>query len=236
MTQPGSCELWPTEAQAREEIVRVCRLLWKRGYVAATDGNVSVRLGPDRMLATPSGLSKGFLREDQLVLTDLSGVLASPAPSAAGLRPSSELRMHCAVYRERPDVLAVVHAHPPVATACTVAGVSLMQPVLPEVLVTLGGVPTAQYARPSSAEGAVVVRELIRGHDALLLDHHGTLTVGRSAFEAYLKLEKVEHAALVLLGARQLGGVRELAPEEAEALLAYYRQRRAAWTEHGGES
>jgi L-fuculose-phosphate aldolase len=223
---------WPSEAQAREEIVRVCRLLWERSYVAATDGNVSVRVGPDRLLATPSGLSKGFLQEDQLVLTDLNGASVSEGPSA--LRPSSELRMHCAVYRERPDVLAVVHAHPPMATACTVAGVSLMQPVLPEVLVTLGGIPTARYARPSSAEGAVVIRELIREHDAVLLDHHGTLTVGRSAFEAYLKLEKVENAALVLLAAGQLGGVRDLPPEEAEELLASYRRRSGSHLAHDG--
>lgn len=223
---------WPTEEQAREEIVRVCRLLWERGYVAATDGNVSVRIGPDRLLATPSGLSKGFLQEHQLVLTDLNGASVSEVPSA--LRPSSELRMHCAVYRERPDVLAVVHAHPPMATACTVAGVSLMQPVLPEVLVTLGGIPTARYARPSSAEGAVVIRELIREHDAVLLDHHGSLTVGRSAFEAYLKLEKVENAALVLLAARQLGGVRELPPEEAEQLLASYRRGGGSHLVRGG--
>jgi len=223
---------WPGEQQVREEIVRVCRLLWERGYVAATDGNVSVRVGPDRLLATPSGLSKGFLEQDQLVLTDLNGASVSEGPSA--LRPSSELRMHCAVYRERPDVLAVVHAHPPMATACTVAGVSLMRPILPEVLVTLGGIPTARYARPSSAEGAVVICELIREHDAVLLDHHGSLTVGRSVFEAYLKLEKVENAALVLLAAGQLGGVRELPPEEAEELLASYRRRGGSHLAHGG--
>lgn len=223
---------WPGEGQAREEIVRVCRLLWQRGYVAATDGNVSMRIGSDRLVATPSGVSKGFLQERQLVLTDLDGALVSEDPS--GLRPSSELRMHCAVYRERPDVLAVVHAHPPVATACTVAGVSLMRPVLPEVLVTLGGIPTARYARPSSAEGAVVVRELIREHDAVLLDHHGSLTVGRSVFEAYLKLEKVENAAQVVLAAGQLGGVRELPPEEAEELLARYRRRGGSHLAHGG--
>ncbi|MDI7275068.1 MAG: class II aldolase/adducin family protein, partial [Anaerolineae bacterium] len=135
-------------------------------------------------------------------------------------------------YRERPDVAAVVHAHPPIATACTVAGVSLMQPVLPEVLVTLGGVPTTRYARPTSAEGALVIQEFIREHDALLLDHHGSLTVGRTAFEAYLKLEKVENAALVVLAARQLGGVRELPVAEARELLAIYQRRSGALSCH----
>lgn len=226
-----------TEGSARQEIVRVCRLLWERGYVTATDGNVSVRLGPDRLLATPSGLSKGFLTAEQLVLTDLNGVpLPDSEQTAPGLRPSSELRMHCAAYRERPDIAAVVHAHPPIATACTVAGVSLAEGVLPEVVVNLGAIPMARYATPSSAEGPEVIRELIADHDALLLDHHGSLTVGQTAFEAYLKLEKVENAAQVYLAARQLGAVRALPPEEMCHLLAIRRWERGMHRGGDGDS
>ncbi len=219
------------EQTARLEIVRVCRLLWERGYVAATDGNVSVRLGADRLLATPSGVSKGLVEPEQLLLTDLSGRPLPDEEQTAGLRPSSELRLHCAAYRERPDICAVVHAHPPLATACTVAGVSLAEPVLPEVLMSLGTIPTAPYATPSSAEGPEAIRGLIAGHDALLLDRHGTLTVGQTALEAYLKLEKVENLAQVILAARQLGQVQVLPPGEVRRLSAVRelkrRQRRA---------
>jgi L-fuculose-phosphate aldolase len=226
---------YDSETAARQEVVQVCRLLWERSYVAATDGNVSVRLGPDRLLVTPSGCSKGFLSPAQLVLTDLDGApLAGQA--VGGTRPSSELRMHCAAYRERRDIRAVVHAHPPLATACTVASVSLEEAVLPEVLVNLGGIPTVAYARPSSAGGAIVIREALRGHDALLLPHHGSLTVGRTAFEAYLRLEKVENAALVYLAARQLGQVRMLPADEAQQLLAIYRRQRDGPADHERDS
>ncbi|MGQ9681375.1 MAG: class II aldolase/adducin family protein [Anaerolineae bacterium] len=223
LREEGLAESQP-HGNARDEVIRVCHLLWQRGLVAATDGNVSVRLGADRLLTTPSGRSKGLLVSDDLVETDLDGVPIDSAQRRRGLRPSSEIRMHCSAYRMRPDIGAVVHAHPPIATACTVAGVSLLEAVLPEVLVNLGGIPTTRYARPSSAQGAEVIREWIVGHDALLLDHHGTLTVGRTALEAYLRLEKVEHAAQVILAARQLGAVRPLPKQEAEELLEMHRR------------
>ncbi len=214
------------EDRVREEVIRVCRLLWERGYVAATDGNVSVRIDDERLIATPSGFSKGFLSPEQLVVTDLDGKLVQPSRDGASLRPSSELPMHCAAYRARSDIGAVIHAHPPVATACTLAGVSLQEGVLPEVLVNLGGVPTTRYARPATAAGAKVIEDLVREYDALLLPHHGTLTVGESAFDAYLKLEKVENAAQVLLAAHQLGGARLLPAQEVQDMLALYRQRK----------
>ena len=206
------------ESDAREEMIRICRLVWERGFVAATDGNVSVRLQADRLLTTPSGMSKGLLTGDDLLVTDLDGVPVDSEQTRRGLRPSSEIRMHCAAYRLRPDICAVVHAHPPIATACTVAGVSLTEAVLPEVAVNLGGIPTTEYARPSSAQGAEVIRDWIVGYDALLLDHHGTLTVGRTLLEAYLRLEKVVFAA------RQLGAVRPLPRGEAEELLGMHRR------------
>ncbi len=224
------------EEDARHEIVRICRLLWERGYVAAADGNVSIRLGPDRLLATPSGLSKGFLLPDQMVLTDLKGApLVEREQTCKGLKPSSELRIHCEAYRQRPDIGAVVHAHPPIAIAFTIAGVSLAQCVLPEVLLSLGSIPTTRYATPTSAQGPEVISDLIGRYDALILDRHGSVTVGATAFEAYLKLEKVEHAAQVTLAARQLGNVQMLPPEEVRRLTAIRRQTLGLPAEYEGE-
>ena len=224
------------EDSARQEIVRVCRLMWERGYLAATDGNVSVRLGANRILTTPSGFSKGLLEPDQLVLTDLNG---TPLPewqqTCKGLKPSSEQRIHCAAYQRRPDIGAVVHAHPPIAVAFTIAGVSLAGCVLPEVVLTLGGIPTTDYATPTSAKGPEVIQELIGKYDALILDRHGTVTVGKTAMDAYMKLEKVEHAAQVTLAARQLGEVQMLSPDEVRRLTAIRRQTLGLPPEYEGD-
>jgi len=214
------------EAELRAEVVRICRLLWEKGFVAASDGNVSVRFGRDRLIATPSGFSKGFLLATDLLLCDLQGEVRYSSQQARGkCRPSSELLLHLEVYQQRPDVRAVVHAHPPTAIAFTIAGISLAQCVLPEVIVNLGSVPTTAYATPSSAEGADVVRELIRGHDALILDRHGSVTVGPTLFEAYMKLEKVEHLAKVTLAARQLGRVGLLPQDEVKKLVEMRRDK-----------
>ncbi len=224
-----------SEDQARGEVVHICRLLWERGYVAAGDGNVSVRLGRDRLLVTPSGFSKGFLRPEQLVLTNLQGVpLPHQTEAAQGLRPSSELRLHCEAYRQRPDIGAVIHAHPVAAVACSLAGISLAEAVLPEVVLDLGTIPTTRYATPASEEGPEAIRDLIRSHDALVLDRHGSVTVGAGVWDAYLKLERMEHAAHILVIAHQLGGARGLPPDEAQRLLAMHRRLRgtAAGDEH----
>ena len=209
-----------TEQVWREEIVRVCRLLHEKGYVAATDGNVSVRLSKRRVLSTPSGFSKGFLALEQLVVTDLDGKrFPSYEPAGRDLKPTSELPMHLEVYRQRPDVVSVIHAHPPICVALSIAGISLAKCLLPEVVVTLGLIPTAEYATPSSAEGPGAIRDLIANHDALVIQRHGTLTVGQDPFDAYLKLEKVEHLAYVTLILRQLGREIPLPPAEVAKLL-----------------
>jgi L-fuculose-phosphate aldolase len=240
-----------TEQEWREEIVCVCRLLYEKGYVAATDGNVSVRLSKNRILSTPSGFSKGFLAPEQLVVTDLEGKKipsygpASHDPSGRALRlglrraqssrsgraserslePTSELLMHLEAYRQRPDISAVVHAHPPICVALSIAGISLAKCLLPEVIVTLGLIPTAEYATPSSAEGPGVIRDLIVNHDALIIQRHGTLTVGKDPFDAYLKLEKVEHLAHVTLILHQLGRETPLPPAEVAKLLRMRREK-----------
>jgi L-fuculose-phosphate aldolase len=197
----------------REEIIRVGRLLHQKGFISASDGNISVRLDDDRIITTPTGLSKGFLTKDQLVVIDMKGKKVS-----GSLNPSSEILMHLCVYEERKDVKAVVHAHPPISTAFSIAGVSLAKCILPEVVCTLGAIHTTDYATPGTHEVPQVIRELIKTHDALILDRHGTLTVGKELFEAYMKVEKVEHTAAVTLAARQLGNVRLLPDEEVGKL------------------
>ena len=219
-----------TEQAWRKEIVRVCRLLHEKGYVAATDGNVSVRLGKNRILSTPSGFSKGFLAPEQLIVTDLEGKRLSSysyyyEPASRALKPTSELPMHLEAYRQRPDIGAVVHAHPPICVALSIADISLAKCLLPEVVVTLGLIPTTEYATPSSAEGPGAIRDLIVKHDALVIQRHGTLTVGQDPFDAYLKLEKMEHAASVTLILRQLGQETPLPPAEVAKLLQMRREK-----------
>jgi L-fuculose-phosphate aldolase len=214
-----------SESEHRADIVEVCRRIYAKGYAAASDGNVSVRIRPDRILTTPSGLSKGYMTPDQIIVTDLEGRKLPPFTAAnRELKPSSEIKMHLEAYRQRPDIGAVVHAHPPVATACTLAGVSLARCVLPEVVLTLVAIPTADYATPSTDEVPDSIRELIRDYDALLLERHGALTVGKDVYDAYFKLEKVEHTAEITLAARQLGRVRGMASEEVRKIEALRQQ------------
>jgi L-fuculose-phosphate aldolase len=190
--------------------------------VAATDGNLSARLDAERLLVTASGLSKGFLSTDDLVVLRLDGQAAS-SYRGRGNRASSEIAMHLEVYRQRPDVNAVVHAHPPLAIAFSIAGVSLARCVLPEVIVTLGGIPTADYATPGTMEVPESIRQAVREYDAIILAHHGSLTVGRTLWEAYLRLEKVEHTAEITLAAQQLGRVTTLSPQAVEKLAEMRR-------------
>lgn len=202
-----------TEEKLRQRLVQICRMLHQKNLIAAMDGNVSVKFG-DGLLTTPSGVNKGFLEEDQLLRVDWHGRVV-----AGEGQPTSELAMHLAVYRLRPEVEAVIHAHPPVATAFSIAGLSLEDFVLPEVVMTLGVIPTASYATPTTEEVPAAIAELIRNHDALLLERHGALTVGRDLMDAYNKMEKLEHAALIIFAALQLGRVRRLPPREVEKLM-----------------
>ncbi len=202
------------ERQLKQELVRICRMLHQKNFIAATDGNVSVRYG-SLLLTTPSGVNKGFMEEDDIITVDLEGRLV-----AGQGRPTSEIQMHLLAYRLRPEVGAVIHAHPPLATACSIAGVSLEEPVLPEVVLTLRKIPTAAYATPTTVQLTEAIRELLKDYDAIILAHHGAVTVGRDLMEAYNKMEKLEHTALVILTARLLGGVSALPPEKVEKLLS----------------
>ena len=203
--------------QLRSDIVEAGRRLWVRGYVASNDGNISVRVAPDRLLMTPANVSKGFMTPDMMVVTDLDGRLIA---AAAGRRPSSEILMHLVAYRERPDVNAVVHAHPPLATGFAVAGIALDRAVLAEVVTTLGAIPIAEYGTPSTAELATTVAPFVRAHDGLLLANHGALALGKDLFGAYYKMETIEHFARISLVARLLGRQHLLSREEVGRLQA----------------
>lgn len=193
------------EQALREEFVRIGRLLHERGYVTALDGNISARLDDHNFLATPTGVSKGFMSAEQMVVIDWQGQPVGES-AARGQKTTSEILLHLEAYRRRPDIRAVVHAHPATATALSMAGISPARCGLPEVIVLLGYIPVTEYATPSSAEGAAVIRELVGRYDALVLQRHGSVTLGQSPLDAYLKLEKVENAAEVTLKLLQMAG------------------------------
>ena len=202
-----------TESSLRADIVEVGRRMYARGYTASNDGNISVRLNAGRLLMTPKSVCKGFMTPDMMCITDLEG------RKLQGDRdPSSETLMHLEVYRQRPDVQAVVHAHPPTATGFAVAGIPLDRAVLAEVLTTLGSIPIAEYATPSTKELPEAVRKYIRAHDGMLLANHGALTVGADLFGAYYKMETIEHFAKISLVARMLGRENLLSREEVTRL------------------
>jgi L-fuculose-phosphate aldolase len=210
-----------TERALRDEIVRIGQLLHARGLVTATDGNISARLDRDRFLVTPSGLSKGAMRPDQMLVIDWEAkpVAAQRFGAGRGLKPSSEILLHLEAYRQRPDVKAVVHAHPVHAITLSIAGVSLARCLIPEVIVNLGIIPTTEYAMPATAEGATVIRDLIRRYDALILQRHGSVTVGKDIWEAYLNLEKLENVAEITFKLLQLGRELPFPPGAVEKLI-----------------
>ncbi|MCC7162585.1 MAG: class II aldolase/adducin family protein [Anaerolineae bacterium] len=209
-----------SEYALRDEIVRIGKLMWEKNFIAAGDGNLSVRVGSDRLLCTPSGLSKGFLNADQLLVIDMQGnKVGTNFGVARDLVPSSEIRLHLECYRQRADVQAVVHAHPPSAISCTLVGISLAKCILPEVVYDLGTIPTLPYATPTSVEGPERIRDLIGAFDALMLERHGSVTVGKNLWEAYMRLERLEHSALIALQANAVQPVSPLASNQIQKLV-----------------
>ena len=203
-----------TFQEEREAVCRVGRLLYDRGYVAANDGNISVKVGEDRLLITPSGVSKGRMTPEMLLVTDLDGNVLE-----GDRHPSSEGKMHLEVYRGRPDVNAVVHAHPPVATAFAVCRRGLETPYLSELVAGLGQVTcTTAFAMLSTEEVPESVRPYLADHNALLLANHGALAWGGDLWEAFDRLETVEHTAKIVLNAQLLGGGVPLTEEEVKRL------------------
>jgi len=203
-----------------QEIIQAGQRIYQKGFVAANDGNISARVGEQQILITPSGRSKGFLKLEDLVLVDLNGKIIH-----GNLKPSSETAMHLTIYQEREDVNSVCHAHPVYATAFSVATIPLDEPVLPEVIVTLGRIPMVPYAEPGSPDVSKNIRPFLAHHDAFLLANHGAVTVGKDVFDAFYKMETVEHFARILHKAKQLGSVHLLKSEEVQALI----RQRSKW-------
>lgn len=189
------------ESYLRSEIAAVCKRMDTKDLIAASDGNVSCRAPNGCILITPGGVAKGDIKPEDLVKTTMDGELVEGART-----PSSEIRMHLQVYRLRPDVSAIVHAHPPLATAFTLSGVHFNAKVLPEVWLTIGPVPTAPYATPSTDEVPKAIAPYIEKHQAILMRRHGALTFGKNVMEACMRMEKLEHAAKVLFFASILEG------------------------------
>ena len=199
----------------RRDIAAVCRRLYDRGLIAGPDGNVSVRVGPRRLLVTPTGMSKADVRPSDLVEVSLTG-----ERRGGSRRASSELAVHLRIYALRPDVRAVVHAHPPVATGFAVAGEGFPAGVLPEIILQVGAIPLVPYERPGTEALAAGCASFVERHDALLLANHGAVTMGPSLSVAHQRMESLEHTARILLTARLLGRVNELSPAAVQALLA----------------
>lgn len=202
-----------TERELRQQIVEAGRLAYQKGWVAANDGNISVRLGPERILATPTQISKGLMREDDLIVCDMQG-----RKLEGNRQCTSEILMHLTIYDLRPDVHSVVHAHPPVATGFAVAGRALDKAVLPEVIINLGCVPLAGYGLPGTRELSETLKPFIPSYDALLMANHGAVTYGEDLSRAFFNMETVEHFARVTLVAELLGGAKALPCEEVHKL------------------
>ena len=201
--------------QQRHELVQFGRMLHAQGFVAATDGNLSIRMDGGRVMVTPTGFSKGMLRTEDMVIVDFEGRKLSGIHS-----PSSEIAMHLTIYKMRPDVGAVVHAHPCTATAFASAGIALDQPMCAEIVITLGTVPLAPYATTGSSELSESLKPFIPYHEAILMANHGVVTYGSDLRQAYMRMEAVEHYAKIVLAARQLGCTRSLDSRELEKLAA----------------
>src|SRR5882757_2138110 len=212
------------EQTARREIVAVGRLLYERSYVVSSDGNVSVRLDDGRIVATPTMICKGRMTEAALALTDSAG-----KPLGAQ-KPSSELAMHLLIYAERPDVMAVCHAHPPHGTAFAVAGLAIDQPILSEVILTLGCVPLADYGTPSTDELTEAMKPFVPHHNALLMANHGAVAYGADLWQAFDRLETLEHTARIAILSRALGGANNL-PADAIEKLVRIREKAGYLTE-----
>jgi len=209
---PGALK---SEDEHRRDICAVGHWIHQRGFVAATDGNISLRLDPRRVLTSPTGISKGMMTQDDLVITDMDGRKLSGRRNA-----SSELAMHLLIYRRRPDVHAVVHAHPVVATGYAAAGLPLNKALVSEVVLALGCIPVARYGTPGTAELTEALEPLVQNYDAILMANHGVVTYGPDLLTAFFRMETTEHFARVALVTELLGKQVLLSGADVEKLLA----------------
>ena len=209
-----------SELHYREEMVRFGRLLHQRGYVAATDGNLSARLEDGTILVTPTGMSKGMMQPEDMVLVDLQGRKVS-----GHRQVSTELDMHRLIYRLRPDIKGIVHAHPTTATGFAAAGIALNKALVSEVVLELRRIPLARYATPGTRELCEALEPLVAEHDAILMANHGVVTYGDSLMKAYMRMETVEHFAKIALVTHVLGHQQPLSEDDVEKLVASARDR-----------
>ncbi len=205
------------EWELKKMIIEIGRRIWVRGFVAANDGNITVKINDDEILTTPTGVSKGFMTPDMIIKMSIDGKVLS---SSSKYKPSSEVKMHLEVYQQREDIRSVIHAHPPYCTSFAVAGIPLDKCVLPEAILTLGAVPIAEYATPSTMEIPESIRPHIQNTDAVLLANHGALTLGTDLINAYHRMETLEHAAHIVFLAIQLGNVNVIPQEQVDKLMA----------------
>jgi L-fuculose-phosphate aldolase len=202
-----------TEEEHRSDLCAVGRWTHACGYVASTDGNMSVRLGPDRILTTPTCMSKGMMAPEDMVITDLTGQRVSGTR-----KPSSELPMHLLIYRLRPDVNAVCHAHPTTATGYAAAGIALDKPILCELIIGLGSIPVARYGTPGTSELTAAIEPFVHSHNAILMANHGVVTYGPDLLTAFQRMETTEHFARVALVTELLGKQNVLSNADVEKL------------------
>ena len=198
----------------REEICEIGRRIHSNGFVAANDGNISVKVSENEFYCTPTGVSKGFMTPDMILKVNDKGEVLE-----GSLKPSSEFKMHLRVYRERPDIRAVVHAHPPTATGFAVCGLPLDKYIMPEAVIFLGTVPITPYGTPSTQEVPDAITPYLKGHDALLLENHGALTYGPTLKDALFRMETLEFYAKIMMITKLLGGAKELTNEQVNKLM-----------------
>jgi L-fuculose-phosphate aldolase len=210
------------ETELRAQICLIGQLMHRSGYVDGASGNISARMDDRSVLTTPSGLAKGFMQPEQLIVVNMNGErVDTPNPANEHLRPTSEMAMHLECYRQRPDVQGVVHAHPPTAIALTITGHTFSECLLPEVVILLGIIPILPYSSSASQENQRLIGDAVAQHDALMLTYHGSLTLAKTLWDAYLRLENLEHSAKIIYMVNQLGGAKtHLNTGQIEKLIA----------------
>ena len=209
------------EYEIKKQICDIGKRIYDRGMVASNDGNISVKLNDNEFLCTPTGVSKGFMTPEYICKVDAEG---KAIQAYEGFRPSSEIKMHMRVYKERPDVKSVVHAHPMYATSFAIAGIPLTEPIMPEAVIALGCVPIAEYGTPSTEEIPDAVSKYLQYFDAVLLENHGALAFSDSLLSAYHKMESVEFYAQLLYQSKMLGGPKHLSEAQVQRLYEIRRQ------------
>jgi len=206
------------ETRLRQALCRIGALCYQKGYIVGADGNLSARMSDGTILITPAGAMKGFLEPHHVAHIDMRGEVVDGGPSA-----STERAIHLVVYEQRAEMRAIVHAHPPHAVALSIAGIDLQAPFIPEIIVTIGGIPTAPFGTPGTPELPESIREIVRCSDTVIMKNHGSVTMGTNLLDAFKKLDMVEHTAKILWLARCVGHVEPLSRENVEKLLATRR-------------